>query len=182
MEMTHLLWKMSLNIKLSPPPPPPFCTSIFTLNFFKAFELYTQGKNNASPLCILCGLMPQIIPLLKFPLVCMWNEESTPWVHRPPLVLGIGIPNLALAIPSLIQSTRAQLGIGSGVLSSTSPPWLLVMVVITLVTHFKATIAFAYGPRVAALSTGLPQRARDSCHCGGENVVNLSIVYNMTTL
>ena len=116
------------------------------------------------------------------------HEESTPWVRRSNISLDLGLLNLELAIPSLIQSTWASLGIGSGILSSTSPPRLLVMVVVTLATHFKATIAIVYGPHVAALSTGLPQRARDSCrlrkliHCGGENKVNHSIVYKLTFL
>ena len=41
--------------------------------------MYTLEKNNASPLCILCTLMPQIIPLLTLTLVHTWYEESNPW-------------------------------------------------------------------------------------------------------
>ena len=55
----------------------PFCTSTFALHFLKAFLDVHTGVNNTSPLCILCTLMPQIIPLLTFTLVCTWYEEST---------------------------------------------------------------------------------------------------------
>ena len=40
--------------------------------------MYTLEKNNTSPLCILCMLMSQIIPLFTLTLVCTWHEESTP--------------------------------------------------------------------------------------------------------
>ena len=40
--------------------------------------MYIQEKNNTSPLCILCMLMPQIIPPLTLTLVCTWYEESYP--------------------------------------------------------------------------------------------------------
>ena len=40
--------------------------------------MYTLEKNNASPLCILCTLMPQVIPLFTLTLVCTWYEESNP--------------------------------------------------------------------------------------------------------
>ena len=45
--------------------------------------MYTLEKNDASPSCILCILMPQIIPLLTLTLVCMWYEESNPRVQDP---------------------------------------------------------------------------------------------------
>ena len=38
----------------------------------------TLEKNNIPPLCIICTLMPQTIPLLTFMLVHMWYEESNP--------------------------------------------------------------------------------------------------------
>ena len=40
--------------------------------------MYTLEKSNTSPLCILCMLMPQIIPLLTLMLVHMWYEEFAP--------------------------------------------------------------------------------------------------------
>ena len=40
--------------------------------------MYTLEKNNSSPLCILCMLMPQITPLLTLVFVHKWHEESTP--------------------------------------------------------------------------------------------------------
>ena len=47
--------------------------------------MYTLEKNNTSPLCILCTLMPEIKPLSKFMLVWTWYEESTSRIHMPPL-------------------------------------------------------------------------------------------------
>ena len=41
--------------------------------------MYTLKKNNTSLLCIVCLLMPQVIPLLTLTLGQMWYEESTPW-------------------------------------------------------------------------------------------------------
>ena len=35
-----------------------------------------------SPLCILCMLLSQIIPLLTLTLLRTWYEESTPWVFE----------------------------------------------------------------------------------------------------
>ena len=40
--------------------------------------MYTLDKNNTSLLCILCTLMPQIIPLRTPMLVHMLYEKSTP--------------------------------------------------------------------------------------------------------
>ena len=40
--------------------------------------MYTLEKINTSPLCILCTILPQTIPLLTLMLVCRWYEESTP--------------------------------------------------------------------------------------------------------
>ena len=40
--------------------------------------MYTLERENVSPLCILCNLLPQIIPFLKLTLVHTWYEESTP--------------------------------------------------------------------------------------------------------
>ena len=48
--------------------------------------MYTLEKNNTSPLCTLCMLMPQIIPHLTLMLVHMCYEESTP---RPVVALRI---------------------------------------------------------------------------------------------
>ena len=41
--------------------------------------MYTLKKINATPLCILCMLMSQILPLLTLTFICTWYEESTPW-------------------------------------------------------------------------------------------------------
>ena len=41
--------------------------------------MYTLEKNNASPLCVLCTILPQIKPLITLRLVRTWYEESTPW-------------------------------------------------------------------------------------------------------
>ena len=41
--------------------------------------MYILERNNTSPLCVLCTLMPQIISLLTLPLLHMWYGESTPW-------------------------------------------------------------------------------------------------------
>ena len=42
--------------------------------------MYTLENDNTSPLCILCMLMPQIVPILTLmlKLVCMWYEEPPP--------------------------------------------------------------------------------------------------------
>ena len=37
--------------------------------------MYTLEKNNTSPFCILCTLMPQIIPLLTFMPIHTWYED-----------------------------------------------------------------------------------------------------------
>ena len=42
--------------------------------------MFTLEKTNTSPLCILCPLMPQIIPLRTLKLVHTWYEESNPQV------------------------------------------------------------------------------------------------------
>lgn len=42
--------------------------------------MYTLKKNNASHLCILCMVTPQIIPLLTVRLVHTWYEASHPRV------------------------------------------------------------------------------------------------------
>ena len=47
--------------------------------------MYTLEKNSTSPLCILCTLMSQIIPLLALMLGHTWYEESTPQGEMPPL-------------------------------------------------------------------------------------------------
>jgi hypothetical protein len=39
--------------------------------------MYILEKNDTSPLCILCMLMPKIIRLLTLMLVRTWYEEST---------------------------------------------------------------------------------------------------------
>ena len=44
--------------------------------------MYTLEKNSTSSLHILCTLMPQRIPLLTLTLICMWYEESNPWVFK----------------------------------------------------------------------------------------------------
>ena len=86
MKLTHLLSSFSLNLT------DPFCTSTFTsyflivvldvqtkeLNTSCMYIMFINVANNTSPLCILCMLMPQIIPLLILTLVCTWYEESTP--------------------------------------------------------------------------------------------------------
>ena len=67
--------KKSLNLRA------PFCTFTFKSNFLITFLMYTLeggGKGNTSLLCILCTLIPQIIPLLTLTLVRMLYEESTP--------------------------------------------------------------------------------------------------------
>ena len=43
-----------------------------------SFYVYTVEKINTSPLCILCMLMPQIIPLLTLMLVHTWYENPPP--------------------------------------------------------------------------------------------------------
>ena len=40
--------------------------------------MYTLEKNNNPPLCIICTLMPQIIPLLKLTPIHIRYEESNP--------------------------------------------------------------------------------------------------------
>ena len=44
--------------------------------------MYSLEKNCTSPLCILCTLMPQIIPLLTLTLVRTLCEESTRWAYH----------------------------------------------------------------------------------------------------
>jgi hypothetical protein len=56
----------------------PFCKSTFTSNFLIGFLNVTPKEINATPLCILCTLMSQIIPLLTLTFVRTWYEESTP--------------------------------------------------------------------------------------------------------
>ena len=72
MELTHMLLSFPLNPKAR------FCTSTFTSTFLIAFfYMYKLEKNNTSPLCIICMLMPQILPLLTLTLVHTWYEEAT---------------------------------------------------------------------------------------------------------
>ena len=63
-------------------------TNTFVVNFFsnpqgtfctstQPFQMYILENNDTSPLCILCTLMPRIIPLPTLTLVRMWYEEST---------------------------------------------------------------------------------------------------------
>ena len=40
--------------------------------------MYTLEQNKTSPLCMLCVLVPQVIPLLALMLVCTWYKESQP--------------------------------------------------------------------------------------------------------
>ena len=58
--------------------------------------MYTLENDNTSPLCILCMLMPQIVPILTLmlKLVCMWYEEPPP----PP-------PGISMFIEHTIQSS-----------------------------------------------------------------------------
>ena len=44
--------------------------------YLEPFSMYVLEGNNTSPLCILCTLMPQIIPLLTLMLVHTWYKES----------------------------------------------------------------------------------------------------------
>ena len=58
LELKHLLSLFSFNHEAH------FGTSTFTSTIFNSlFQMYTLENNNTSPLCILCMLMPQIIPL-----------------------------------------------------------------------------------------------------------------------
>ena len=40
--------------------------------------MYKRGENNTALLCMLCMLMPQILPLMILTSVHTWYEESTP--------------------------------------------------------------------------------------------------------
>ena len=72
MTLTHLLSLSSLNLRV------PFIILLLLSKQLIAFlDVHTRGEY-ASPLCITCMLMPQIIPFLIFTLICMWHEESTP--------------------------------------------------------------------------------------------------------
>ena len=56
--------------------------------------MYTIKKNNTSPLCILCMLMPQIIrSLLTHTLVCTWHKVSAPYVHNGWIYVDTTIPS-----------------------------------------------------------------------------------------
>jgi hypothetical protein len=48
--------------------------------------MYTQQINNISPLCILCVLMPQIIPFLTLTIIHARYEEPTPWAIGEPIM------------------------------------------------------------------------------------------------
>ena len=58
MKLTHLLSLFSLN------PRAPFCTSTFIWTFLITLLNVHTRENTTSPLCILCMLLPQIIPFL----------------------------------------------------------------------------------------------------------------------
>ena len=72
MKITHILSTFTLNLR------GPFCTSTFTSKFLIIFLNAHLEKNNASPLCVLCKLMPQFTPLLTLTLVHMWYKNSPP--------------------------------------------------------------------------------------------------------
>lgn len=50
------------------------------------FKIYTLEKNKTSPLCILCTIMSQSIPISTLKLVRTWHEESNPWAMNSPRV------------------------------------------------------------------------------------------------
>ena len=54
-----------------------FCQTFMPI-FFGTSKSLDTIENNISPLCILCMLIPQIIPLLTFTLAPTWYEESLP--------------------------------------------------------------------------------------------------------
>ena len=58
----------------------PFCISTLNPKFLnRLLQMYTLEKNNTSPLCVLCTLMPQIIALSKLTSTGIWYEKSTSW-------------------------------------------------------------------------------------------------------
>ena len=63
MKLAHLLSIVSLNLG------GPFCTSTYTSKFLITILNVQIKENKTSPICILCMLIPQILPLFTFTLV-----------------------------------------------------------------------------------------------------------------
>ena len=71
-KLTHLLSKFPLTLG------PPFEIHFYFKKINSLFIYTYYKKISTSCLCILCTLMPPIIPLRTFTLVRTWYEESTP--------------------------------------------------------------------------------------------------------
>ena len=77
-------------------------------------KMYALDKNHTSPLCILCMLMPQIIPLFTLTLICTRYEESngrmTVWAAKRCDGGGLGAGMVAWAVAHTPRGAASRRG------------------------------------------------------------------------